>query len=208
MSEEPDNAAPEETIPAATPAPDVPAAEHEAAPPAAAGAEQAAEATPVEPPAAKDETPDMPDFFAKLQSKIPDKLVPPTLKMDGLVARKAAFWVTLAGALISNVAMYPTEGYNGVDPGEYSSASGYFGAVLGLVGLWFSLIAIKKIKRISKQLAVCVTVVAVVACTTAISGCGAASTAGKGAALGKRTQQSLSAFKTFAESANADKGSK
>lgn len=202
MSEETDNAVPEETLPASAPAPEDPAAE----PDAASVAEPLAEKAPAE-ASADDETPDMPDFFAKLQAKIPDKLVPPTLKLSGKAARKAAFWVALAGWLVASVSMYPTEGYNGVPPDGYSAA-GYFGALLGLAGLWFSLVAIKKIKRLSKELAVAVVVVAVVACSTVFAGCGAASTAGKGAAIGKRTQQSLAAFKAFAESSESDKNSK
>lgn len=207
MSEESSNPtpapAPERPAPE-TPASDVPAMEPEAAPLAATDAEPAAETQAVE-----EETPDMPDFFAKLQAKIPDKIVPPTLKMDGRFARKAAFWVTIAGALAGMLSMFPEaeNNYMGVAPRSYSTA-GYFGALLGLAGLWLSLVSIKKIKRISKQLAICVTVVAVVAFTTAVSGYGAASTAGKGAALGNRAQRSFDAMEQFARSVLAAKEAK
>jgi hypothetical protein len=179
MSEEPDNAAPEKTPPAATPAPDVPAAESEAAPPAETDAERTAE-----PAAAEDETPDMPDFFAKIQAKIPDKLVPPTIKMDGRIARKAAFWITLVGSVLATSVAQVGEMGRGIGVEDFKGgAVGYLGSAVCLVGLWFSLVAIKRIKRLSKELAVCVVVVAVVALSSVFTGCGAASIRSKFAAI-------------------------
>ena len=179
MSEEIDNEAPKETLSAATPAPDVPSAESEAAPPAATDAESAAGATPPagaetvpapEPDASgakpdatgPEETPVAPDgqprWYAKGRKAIPGKLFPSRIKSDGVKAWTISFYAVLIGLVLWMFSM------------AHGWACGPL-AIAGLVGLYYALLAAKRTPDASRKIAISIGMLGLVSLVFVLGGC-------------------------------------
>jgi len=162
MSEEIDNAVPEETLPATAPAPEVPAAEREAAPVAdaeernpAAGREDQAGADSAE---AASAPAGQPRWYAKGRAKIPDKLFPARVKSDGVQAWTRSFYAMLVGLVLWMFSL------------AHGWACGPL-AIAGLVGLYYALLAAKRTPDASRKLAISIGMLGLVSLVFVLGGC-------------------------------------
>ena len=162
MSEETNNPTPEETLPAAAPAPEAPARGPDAEPTAdgeeqnpAAGREDqgdpdSAEATSI---------PDgQPRWYVKGRKAIPGKLFPARIKSDGVKAWAISFYAVLIGLVIWMFSM------------AHGWACGPL-SIAGIVGLYYALLAAKRTPDASRRIAISIGMLGLVSLVFVLGGC-------------------------------------